>query len=129
VADFIGSANILEGTLRQSDTEGKIQFETAGGQLIHGIAPYPVTGTESEIAIRTAYVHLSDGSGLSRENQIRGVIRRRMFHGDFIQYIVQWAGGELVVRRSPTEIFDEGANVVFSFAARHCVLLEQKFDD
>jgi ABC-type Fe3+/spermidine/putrescine transport system ATPase subunit len=125
VADFIGSANILEGTLRQSDATGNILFETKDGQLLHGIAPYPVTGKETEVAIRTAYINLSEGSGTVDENQFRGMIRRQMFHGDFIQYIVQWVGGELVVRRSPTEMFDEGANITFSFASKHCVLLER----
>jgi ABC-type Fe3+/spermidine/putrescine transport system ATPase subunit len=124
VADFIGSANIVEGTLRQFDATGKIVFETADGQLLHGIAPYPVTGKETEVAIRTAYVHLSDDAGSVHENQFRGTIRRQMFHGDFIQYIVQWVGGELVVRRSPTEMFDEGTNITLSFASKHCVLLE-----
>jgi ABC-type Fe3+/spermidine/putrescine transport system ATPase subunit len=128
VADFIGSANIVRGTLRQSDAGGSIQFETADGQLIRGIAPYPVTGRESEVAIRTAYVHMADGSAARRENALQGTIRRRMFHGDFIQYIVQWGGGELVVRRSPTEIFEEGANISLQFSARHCVLLEQPLD-
>jgi len=125
VADFIGSANIVEGTLRQFDAAGKIVFETTDGQLLHGIAPYPITGKETEVAIRTAYVHLSDDSGSVHENQFRGMIRRQMFHGDFIQYIVQWVGGELVVRRSPTEMFDEGTNITFSFASKHCVLLER----
>ena len=124
VADFIGSANILEGTLRQSDATGNILFESKDGQLLHGNAPYPVTGKETEVAIRTAYINLSEDSGTVDENQFRGTIRRRMFHGDFIQYIVRWVGGELVVRRSPTEMFDEGANITLSFSSNHCVLLE-----
>ncbi|MGP1680504.1 MAG: ABC transporter ATP-binding protein [Burkholderiales bacterium] len=124
VADFIGSANILEGTLRQFDAEGKFLFEAKDGQLLRGTAPYPVTGKEFEVAIRTAYVHLSEESATAGENQFRGTIRRQMFHGDFIQYIVQWVGGELVVRRSPTEMFDEGANITLSFSSNHCVLLE-----
>lgn len=128
VADFIGSANIVEGTLRQSDATGNILFETTDGQLLHGIAPYPVTGKETEVAIRTAYVNLSEGSGTVDENQFRGTIRRQMFHGDFIQYIIQWVGGELVVRRSPTEMFDEGANITLSFSSSHCVLLGQFFN-
>jgi len=128
VADFIGSANIVKGTLRQSDADGRIQFETADGQLIRGIAPYLVSGRESEVAIRTAYVHMADCSAPLRENSLQGTIRRRMFHGDFVQYIVQWGGGELVVRRSPTEIFEEGANILLQFSASHCVLLEQPSD-
>jgi hypothetical protein len=32
--------------------------------------------------------------------------------------------GQLIVRRPPTELFEEGAAVAISFAAQHCVLLE-----
>jgi ABC-type Fe3+/spermidine/putrescine transport system ATPase subunit len=125
VADFIGSANIFEGTLRQSDASGTFLFETVDGQLMRGIAPYNASGKETEVAIRTAYIHLSENPDSALENQFRGIVRRQMFHGDFIQYIVQWAGGDLVVRRSPTEVFDEGANITVSFSSDHCVLLEQ----
>ena len=31
---------------------------------------------------------------------------------------------ELIVRRPPTELFDEGDAVTVSFSAEHCVLLE-----
>jgi hypothetical protein len=51
-------------------------------------------------------------------------IRQRLFHGDFIQYIVDWPAGQLTVRRPPTEMFEEGALVSISFAPEHCVLLE-----
>jgi hypothetical protein len=46
-----------------------------------------------------------------------------MFHGDFIQYVVDWPAGQLIVRRPPTELFDEGSEVTVSFAPVHCVLL------
>ena len=47
-----------------------------------------------------------------------------LFHGDFVQYIVDSPVGQLTVRRPPTESFDEGAAVTLSFAPEHCVLLE-----
>jgi hypothetical protein len=47
-----------------------------------------------------------------------------LFHGDFIQYIVDWPCGALIVRRPPTEMFEEGAAVTLSFAPEHCILLE-----
>ncbi len=57
-------------------------------------------------------------------NRAPGTIRQRLFHGDFIQYIVDWPCGALIVRRPPTEMFDEGAAVTLSFAPEHCILLE-----
>ena len=56
-------------------------------------------------------------------NAVPGRIHRRMFHGDFIQYVVDWPAGQLIVRRPPTELFDEGSEVTVSFAPEHCVLL------
>jgi iron(III) transport system ATP-binding protein len=47
-----------------------------------------------------------------------------MFHGDFVQYIIDWAPGQLIVRRPPTEMFEEGAAVTVSFSPEHCTLLE-----
>jgi len=46
-----------------------------------------------------------------------------MFHGDFIQYVVEWPCGQLLVRRPPTDPFDEGSAVTISFAPEHCVVL------
>jgi iron(III) transport system ATP-binding protein len=54
---------------------------------------------------------------------VKGTIHRRMFHGDFIQYVVDWPAGQLIVRRPPTELYDEGSEVTVSFAPDHCVLL------
>ena len=47
-----------------------------------------------------------------------------MFHGDFVQYVVECAVGQLIVRRPPVNLLDEGAPVTVSFSPEHCVLLE-----
>src|SRR5690606_6230997 len=105
-------------------SENTLQFQTSAGQVLKCIAPYGVKGTEQQVAIRPAYIELkpAGASASDTENHIGGTIRRRMFHGDFIQYIVQWPGGELTVRHAPTELFDEGSNVVLTFTAERCVL-------
>ena len=74
--------------------------------------------------MRTAYIDLARGTPGAGANAIAGTIHRRMFHGDFVQYIVDWPAGQLIVRRPPTEFFDEGAEITLSFAPEHCVLLE-----
>ena len=73
------------------------------------------------VALRTSYIHLAHMPG--SHNAVPGRIHRRMFHGDFIQYVVDWPAGQLIVRRPPTELFDEGSEVTVSFAPEHCVLL------
>jgi iron(III) transport system ATP-binding protein len=78
------------------------------------------------VALRTAYIGLVP-HGVDKEggdNQVPGTVRQRLFHGDFVQYIVECALGRLIVRRPPTQLLPEGAAVTVSFSPEHCVLLE-----
>ena len=116
VADFVGSANLIKGRLTGQD-----RFETEGGVVLRAIAPHTPRGDETEVAVRTAYIDLQPRPG---DNHVPGIVRQRMFHGDFVQYIVDCACGKLIVRRPPTNLLDEGAAVTVSFSPEHCVLLE-----
>jgi ABC-type Fe3+/spermidine/putrescine transport system ATPase subunit len=125
VADFVGSANLIGGRLRSPPRgPGAVTFETEGGVLLQARATHPPRGDEDRVAIRTAYIDLAAGPPNGTPNAAVGNIRQRLFHGDFIQYIVDWPAGQLTVRRPPTEMFEEGAAVAISFAAEHCILLE-----
>ena len=128
VADFVGSANLIKGrVLGAAGPGGIVDFEAAGGQVLKAVGPNALTGRETEVAVRTAYIGI--GAGNPGDNQMAGVVRRRMFHGDFVQYVVDCAsvgqgGGQMIVRRPPTNLIEEGANVVLTFPATFCVLLE-----
>jgi iron(III) transport system ATP-binding protein len=126
VADFVGSANLIAGRVAGSaDGNGRIRFETAGGLMLDALAAHPPRGGEDTVAVRTAHIAISAaGAASPQANTAAGHIRQRLFHGDFIQYVVDWPAGQLIVRRPPTDLFAEGAAVTLSFAAEHCVLLE-----
>jgi len=127
VADFVGSANLIAGTVSNGASgAGPVAFAAVGGLTLQAWSAHAPHGGESHVAIRAAYIDLSTGALDSRAtaNNATGTIRQRLFHGDFIQYIVDWPAGQLTVRRPPTELFDEGATVNLSFAPEHCVLLE-----
>ena len=47
-----------------------------------------------------------------------------MFHGDFVQYVVDSPVGQMIVRHPPTNLVPEGEKVELSFSPEHCVLLE-----
>jgi ABC-type Fe3+/spermidine/putrescine transport system ATPase subunit len=122
VADFVGSTNIIPGELRgASDQPGTGMFEVAGGVRLKVAIPDHARGTRKSVALRSSYIHLNQAA--TPADAIKGRIHRRMFHGDFIQYVVDWPPGQLLVRRPPTELFDEGSEVAISFAPVHCVLL------
>ena len=116
VADFVGSANIIKGKLT-----GPGLFATEGGVTLKAFASHQPHGRESEVAIRTAYIDLEARSG---DNHVPGTVRQRLFHGDFVQYVIDSALGSLIVRRPPVNLLDEGAAVTLSFSPDHCVLLE-----
>ncbi len=116
VADFVGSANLIKGRLTGPGT-----FEAEGGTVLRVSAPHAPHGRETEVAVRTAYIDLEPRAG---ENQLPGTVRNRMFHGDFVQYIVESPVGRLIVRRPPVNLLDEGAAVTLSFSAEHTVLLQ-----
>ena len=125
VADFVGSANLIAGRVRNGATQpGRVGFDCDGGVALEALAAHAPTGSEDRVAVRTAYINISIGAAPDGANSIAGTIRQRLFHGDFIQYIVDGPVGQLTVRRPPTESFDEGAAVTLSFAPEHCVLLE-----
>jgi len=112
VADFVGSANLIKGRVT-----GPGLFEAEGGTVLRTTA-----GSESgsEVAVRTAYIDLVPQPG---DNQLPGHVRQRMFHGDFVQYIVECACGRLIVRRPPVNLLDEGTPVTVSFSPERTVLL------
>ena len=123
VADFVGSANLIKGrVLGAPDGHGIMTFEAAGGIMLKAVAAGNVTGTQTEVAVRTAYMDI--GAGNAGDNQLPGVVRRRMFHGDFVQYVVDCPSGQMIVRRPPTNLIEEGANVTLTFPPESCVLLE-----
>ncbi len=122
VADFVGSANLIKGKVR--GTSGKNQtlmFDAEGGMQLEVVAADESRSGQEMAALRSSYVHLDDP--LETHNTVPGTIHRRMFHGDFIQYVVDWPAGQLIVRRPPTELFEEGSSVTVSFAPEHCVLI------
>jgi iron(III) transport system ATP-binding protein len=122
VADFVGSANLIEGQVRgPSGSDGTLIFEVAGGIRLEAVASDASRGDGDTVALRSSYIHLGREAG--SPNAVAGRIHRRMFHGDFIQYVVDWPAGQLIVRRPPTELFEEGSEVTVSFAPMHCVLL------
>jgi len=112
VADFVGSANLIKGKVTASGI-----FEAEGGTILKTVGG----SSGTEVAVRTAYIDLAANPG---DNQLPGTVRQRMFHGDFVQYIVECACGRLIVRRPPTNLLEEGAPVTLSFSPEHTVLLQ-----
>jgi len=51
--------------------------------------------------VRTAYTEIGKANSV---NQMPGTVRRRMFDGDFVQYVVDRPLGQMIVRHPPTNL-------------------------
>jgi iron(III) transport system ATP-binding protein len=122
VADFLGSANMLRGSV-VGRRGGEVTFRAENGQDLI-LLPAEMPGDDATmLVLRSAYVSLGPRVGPSVPNTLSAVVHRRMFHGDFIQYVLLTDLGTLIVRRPPTESFEEGADITASFKREHCLLL------
>ena len=119
VADFVGNANVIHG--QATGGAGGVTFTTESGLILQATAGPAATGTA--VALQAAYIDILPPGRTDAPNAVPGIIHRRMFHGDFIQYVVDWPCGQLLVRRPPTDVFTEGDPVTIAFAPEHCVLL------
>jgi iron(III) transport system ATP-binding protein len=125
VADFVGAANVIHGHLRRDQArQGLVALETPKGHVVHGVANGRTAGAEAALSIRTVYPRLSRERPPVDYNTWAVRINRRVFLGDFVQYLVDWEDRQLVVRRPPMEHFAEGEEVYLSVEPEHCVLLE-----
>jgi iron(III) transport system ATP-binding protein len=121
VADFVGAANLLEGEVSGSGSD--LTF-TTNGLSLKATAPHGVSDKTVTAAIRTAYVEVAPvGTTMRHDNIVQARVRQKMFHGDFIQYVIDWPAGALIVRRPPTEVLAEGMEILVGFDAVHCIIL------
>ncbi len=67
------------------------------------VASHKPHGRETEVAVRTAYIEFEPRAG---DNQVPGKVRQHLFHGDFVQYVIDCAVGPLNVRRPPINLLE-----------------------
>jgi iron(III) transport system ATP-binding protein len=122
VADFIGSANFLTGTVRQADNaNGTAMVDTRHGVFRCSFATPLQAGQGVLISARPEDLGVYDkppGDGL---NVFAGKIVHRVFLGEVLDYIVDTGEGEVRVRTKPEFDFRVGASVHLGIAPEKCV--------
>jgi iron(III) transport system ATP-binding protein len=125
VADFIGSANLITGTVRQDlTTDGDVVVETEGGELIHGVSHGRKVGATATLSVRTVHLQLHTTRPEGGSNVWPVTIARSIFLGDLSEIRVDWAGRQLIIRRSALDHMDAGQQVFLSVDPSRCVVLE-----
>ncbi len=125
VADFVGSANLINGRVMDEQLgEGLVAIEADGGNKLHGVTLGRVPGPTPAMSLRTVHLHLSNQPPAHSNNVWPVRVKRAVFLGDLTQIHVAWGGRELVVRQTAATTFTEGQTAYLSIAPEHCVLLE-----
>jgi len=96
VAEFIGKTNLIDGVAVAPDTvaRGDLRLRVAS----NGLEP----GARMAVSIRPHQIELvalpGQGTGTSGANELRGTVQRASFLGDSVDYQVQVAASDVVLR-------------------------------
>jgi iron(III) transport system ATP-binding protein len=119
VADFMGTVNIVPGTVLEA-RNGRGVVETAGGlRLAVALAPEIRSGERADVVVRPENIRLR--SPLAGESP-NASIRDRMFLGNMIEYQAAGpnGGSAMRVQTHPSQHFAVGDPVVLEFDAGQC---------
>jgi iron(III) transport system ATP-binding protein len=123
VADFVGSSNLITGTLRPDLSGDGLMALDVGGHVLHGVAHARMPGPNPTMSVRAVHLHLGREQAEGERNVWPVTVRRTVFLGDLTQVHVLWGERELVVRHTNLDV-REGEAAFLSADPRHCVLLE-----
>ena len=125
VADFVGSANLINGRLlAEQSGNGRVAIEADGGNILHGVTHGRTPGPAPTMSLRTVHLRLSNEPPSQPNNVWPVRVKRAVFLGDLTQLHVEWGGRELVIRQTAAAQFVQGQAAYLSIAPEHCVLLE-----
>jgi iron(III) transport system ATP-binding protein len=122
VADFIGRANLIPGTVASVDgPHAKIETEigTIVGLNVQEIAP----GREALLCVRPEFIRLTAPGEGGGGNVFQGKVDTLLFIGEAYEGEIRIGGTRFTTTISPTVDLAEGDDVSISFDPDHCFLL------
>ena len=130
VAAFIGSTNILRGTVESiMDDEGKGSVRTHHGVLRCSFSTAAAAGDDVIIIIRPEDIVLSQSAPGDGGNAFEGKVTNRVFLGEVIDYLIYAADQEIRVRARSEWDFDIGQAVHVVLPEEKCVGLADRHEN
>jgi iron(III) transport system ATP-binding protein len=126
VANFIGSANLIAGNVDDARRQGDfVDFVLPDATRVRAVDKRGAPQRDCLLSIRAVYPMLkrTGQRGSDAVNEWPCTIQRATFSGDFVEYEVSTAWGELVVRRPPSDRFAVGSAGVVSVDPQYCVVV------
>jgi len=122
VADFVGSANFLPGTVRGGADVGLTAVETAHGVMRCTFAEPIAAGMKAFVTARPEDIILYDGAAAlpAGANAFKGKIVNRVFLGEVVDYIIDLGDRDLRARVRSDD-FQIGQLVTLGVPPQKCV--------
>lgn len=122
VAEFVGSANFLEGKVVGGDAERAL-VQTSLGELRARASGTAEEGSTVTVMIRPENVRGVEPGGPGGVNVVEGAVDQMFFVGDAVDCIVDVGGVALRQRRHPVGAPRVGARVRVQLPPEHCALI------
>jgi iron(III) transport system ATP-binding protein len=128
VADFIGTSNFIQATIKSAEPDNTYLVATEAGELravFTGATPL-APGTKATVAIRPQDIEIVQADDAMREvGKWPGVVRTRAYFGEGVDHLVDVGGTEVRVRVNPRVSLAPDTKVALRFHAETCTLLPE----
>jgi iron(III) transport system ATP-binding protein len=120
VADFVGSTNLLEGTIQGTDAEGATRVRTHAGDLSAVCHHEVAVGQDVLVMVRPENVQIEERKPSENSNSWQGRVLARAFVGDAVEHKVQVNDVVLQSRCHPKVSIAPGTEVEVRLDASYC---------
>jgi len=127
VAEFIGSINLIAGTLTEKAAgDSFARVAIAGGDLRCVVPPGIEAGARVLVSIRPEDVTLLDGAAAAPangRNRIAGRVSEQIYLGSLVDHLIATQGAEMHAWSHPGAAFARGAEVTIEVDPGRCIVL------
>jgi iron(III) transport system ATP-binding protein len=127
VAGFMGTTNLLEGTLVVRDAGGAL-VRTRGGMEIRAAQGEAAAGEKVWVSIRPEAIELRGGQAAGAAgpaNVWPATVRLATYVGDSVIYRAEVGTHSLELHARPQDTYDAGAKVTLAADPRDCIVLRE----
>ncbi len=122
-ADFVGSANFLEGTALGGNEFGSMELDTPAGRLKATCPEGVAAGERVTLSIRPENVRLHRSPPPAAANVLPGVVQQRLFMGEYLDCRVRVGEALLFCREHPTAPLRGGDAIFVELPAELCTVI------
>ena len=125
VAEFIGSANLLNCTIKEGGS-GILRAELKDGSLVLCFTEKTMDSGDVSISIRPEAIKLSLSKPQTAEpvNLFEARVEKIIFLGSIIEYRLRVGETEFFSQTFASEVYSEGQRIFVEISPKDCVLLE-----